>query len=129
MMTLYERYSSRATGYLLGYSEVYPPFDFGMGPHDNHAYPPMTLDLPEPPTEVRRSAAFNWIRAIPHYVVLAVYAIGAMIVAVVGWVAVLFTGAWPPAMRDFLVRVANYYYRVWAYVVMVQNDYPRFALP
>ena len=32
-------------------------------------------------------------------------------------------------MRDFLVRVSNYYYRVWTYVTMVENEYPPFGLP
>ena len=33
------------------------------------------------------------------------------------------------SMRDFLVRVANYDYRVWTYVTMVDNSYPTFGLP
>ena len=47
---------------------------------------------------------------------------------IAGWFAVLFTGAWPRAMRDFLVRLGNYGLRVWAYVVMAVTDYPRFGL-
>ena len=55
--------------------------------------------------------------------------IGAAVMAVVAWFAVLFTGRWPERMRDFLVRFANYYYRVWVYVAMVTPaPYPRFGL-
>lgn len=128
MMTMSERYTERATGFLLGWSEVYPPFDFTPGPDDNGAYPPMTLDLPAVPGPVPRSAALNILKAIPHYVVIFVYAIGAVVVAIAGWFTVLVTGAWPQSMRDFLVRFSNYYYRVWAYVTMVETQYPRFGI-
>ena len=128
MLTMYERYNTRASGFLFGYSEDYSPFDFSTGPVDNNAYPPVTLNLPEPAESTSRSAAFNLLLAIPHYVVFAVFAVGAVAVLIIGWFAVLFTGAWPKGMRDFLVRLGNYYYRVWAYVAMVETDYPRFGL-
>ena len=129
MMAMYERYSARAGGFLLGYSEIYPPFDFNADTSDNNAYPPVRLNLPSVPASVPRSAALNVLKAIPLYIVLAVYAIGAAVVAVIGWFAVLFTGSWPQGMRDFLVRVANFYYRVWTYVTMIDNSYPSFSLP
>ncbi len=129
VMVMYERYSARATGYLCGFSETYPPFDFDAEPADNGEYPPVRLELPAVPEGVLRSAALNVLKAIPHYIVLMVFFVGAAVVAVIGWFAVLFTGAWPHGMRDFLVRVSNYYYRVWTYVTMVENDYPAFGLP
>lgn len=128
MMTLYARYDARTTGYLLGFSETYPPFDFRAGGADNDAYSPIRLELPEPPDNGSRKLALNFVLAIPHYIVLIVVWIAAAVVAVVGWFAVLFTGRWPQGMRDFLVRVNNYYYRVWLYATMVETDYPRFGL-
>ena len=129
VMAMYERYNARAGGFLVGYSETYPPFDFNPTTADNNAYPPVRLALPAVPESVPRSAALNVFKAIPHYIVLIVYFVGAAVVALIGWFAVLFTGAWPMGMRDFLVRVANYYYRVWTYVTMVDNRYPTFGLP
>ena len=129
VLVMYERYNARAGGFLLGYSETYPPFDFTTAGTDNDAYPPVRLTLPVVPASVPRSAVLNVLKAIPHYFVLMIYFIGAAAVAVVGWFAVLFTGAWPKGMRDFLVRVNNYYLRVWTYVAMVENDYPPFGLP
>jgi hypothetical protein len=128
VMVMHERYSQRATGFFVGWSEVYPPFDFDLGVRDNGAYPPIQLNLPEPPEETPRSAAFNFILAIPHYIVIGLIGIAAALVAIIGWFAVLFTGRWPEGMRDFLVRYANYYLRVWTYVAMVNTDYPRFGL-
>jgi hypothetical protein len=129
VMAMYERYSARAGGFLIGYSATYPPFDFNTSTADNNAYPQVRLELPSVPASVPRSAALNVLKAIPHYIVLMVFFIGAAVVAVLGWFAVLFTGAWPQGMRDFLVRVSNYYYRIWTYVTMVENDYPAFGLP
>ena len=129
VMAMYERYNARASGFLIGYSETYAPFDFDTTTSGNNAYPPVRLVLPEVPESVPRSAAFNVLLAIPHYFVLMIFFIGAGVVAVIGWFAVLFTGAWPQGMRDFLVRVSNYYYRVWTYVTMVENGYPKFGLP
>ena len=129
VMVMYERYNARSGGFLVGYSETYPPFDFDTKATDNNAYPPVRLELPEVPEPVERSAALNVLKAIPHYIVLMVYFVGVGVVAVIGWFAVLFTGAWPKGMRDFTVRVSNYYYRVWTYVTMVQNEYPGFGLP
>ncbi|MEQ1734852.1 MAG: DUF4389 domain-containing protein [Rhodoglobus sp.] len=129
VMAMYERYSARAGGFLIGYTETYPPFDFGTDTADNNAYPSIRLVLPAVPESVPRSAALNVLTAIPHYIVLMIYFVGAAAVALIGWFAVLFTGAWPEGMRDFLVRVGNYYYRVWTFVTMVENDYPKFGLP
>ena len=127
-LAMNERYQQRANGFLIGYSEIYPPFDFDTGSADNGAYPPIRLDLPSPPESTSRVAALNFLLAIPHYIVFSVIAIGAVVVAILGWFAVLFTGSWPQGMRDFLVRFSNYYLRIWAYVVMVETKYPRFGL-
>ena len=129
VMVMYERYDIRTVGYLVGVSEVYPPFDFDTGSDDDGAYPPVRLTLPPVPTEVPRRAAWNVLAAIPPYLVLCVFAVAAFAVAIAGWFAVLFTGRWPVGMRAFVVRVANYGYRVWTYVVMVDRTYPRFGLP
>jgi hypothetical protein len=129
IMVMYERYNARAGGFLVGFSQVYPPFEFSTSSADGNGYPPIRLNLPSVPESAPRSSALNVLKAIPHYIVLMVFFIACGVVAVIGWFAVLFTGAWPKGMRDFLVRVSNYWYRVWAYVVMVQNDYPKFGLP
>ncbi len=129
VMAMYERYNTRATGFLLGFTEIYAPFDFNTGGADNGAYPPISLRLPEPPETMERKRAFNIFLAIPHYIVIAIFGIAAAVVAILGWFAVLFTGRWPEGMRAFLVRFSNYYYRVWTYAAMIENQYPRFGLP
>ncbi len=129
MMVMYERYNARASGFLLGHSEIYAPFDFDTGTSDNGAYPPVRLELPASLEEVSRAKVLNIFLAIPHYIVLMVYGLAAFGALIVAWFAVLFTGTWPAGLRAFVVRVSNYYYRVWTYVVMVDNEYPKFGLP
>jgi hypothetical protein len=129
MLVMYERYNARAGGFLVGWSERYPPFEFTTDAIDNNGYPPIRLNLPPAPESLQRSAVLNVFKAIPHYLLLMIFLVGAAAVAVVGWFTVLFTGAWPAAMRGFLVRVSNYQFRIWTYVVMADNEYPRFGLP
>ena len=66
--------------------------------------------------------ALNVILAIPHYVVLFFYAITAIVVAVIGWFTVLFTGRWPQGMRYYLVRVSNDRCRAYLYTTMVNTS-------
>jgi Domain of unknown function (DUF4389) len=135
MMAMYERYNARAGGFLLGWSEAYPPFDFdtstGMtgAAGDKGAYPPVRLTLPAVPETAPRGAALNVLKAIPLYVVMMVYGFAAAVVAIAAWFAVLFTGMWPVGMRTFLIRVNNFWFGVWTYVTMVTDRYPSFALP
>ncbi len=128
LLIMFQRYETRAGAFLLGFTEQYAPFDFDTGTTDNGIYPPIRLNVPEPPESTSRVAALNWILAFPHYIVMAVYGIVAMFVLVIGWFAVLFTGAWPHGMRDFLVKFGNYYMRIWVYVAMVETKYPKFGL-
>jgi hypothetical protein len=129
MMVMYERYNARASGFLVGWSETYPPFEFSTDTADNNGYPGIRLNLPTVPEAVPRSAVLNLFKAIPHFIVLLVFYIGAVVVAIISWFAVLFTGRWSEGRRSFLVRVSNYQFRIWTYVTMVENDYPKFGLP
>jgi hypothetical protein len=126
-LVMVTRYEARAVGFLLGFSERYPPFDFDTGPGDNGVYPPVRLDVPAPPETTPRRAALNCVLAVPHYFAIVVYGLVAAVIMIIGWFAVLFTGAWPTRSRDYLVKLGNYYMRVWLYVTMVETRYPRFG--
>lgn len=128
ILAMYERYAARAGGFLFGYTEEYPPFDFNNTPADNNAYPPIRVNLPEAPPETSRVAALNFILAIPHYIWLMIVGIAAGFVFLIAWFAVLFTAKWPEGMRDFVVRYWNYWLRIFAYVAMVDPAYPSFKI-
>lgn len=71
----------------------------------------------------------KWFLAIPHYVVLFFLDIGAVVVIVVAWFAILFTGRHPRGLFDFLVGVGRWHNRVVAYAwILVTDRYPPFRL-
>src|SRR5437588_688316 len=70
----------------------------------------------------------QWLLAIPHYVVALALAIAAVGAVIIGFFAVLFTGQFPLGPRDFIVKAWRYGLRVQAYVGLLTDQYPPFAL-
>jgi len=71
----------------------------------------------------------KWLLAVPHYVVLFFLWIAALVVVVVAWFAILFTGRYPRGMFDFVEGVIRWNNRVIAYAwVLVTDRYPPFRL-
>ena len=71
----------------------------------------------------------KWLLATPHYVVLFLLCIGAVVAVVVAWFAVLFTGRYPRAIFDFVEGVLRWGLRVEAYACLLITDrYPPFSL-
>jgi hypothetical protein len=60
--------------------------------------------------------------------VLLALGIAAMFVVIAGFFAVLVTGKYPEGARDFLVGVYRYNLRVQAYIGLLTDQYPPFAL-
>ena len=66
---------------------------------------------------------------IPHVIVLAVLALGALITVLVAWFAILFTGRYPQALFNYVVGVGRWALRVQAYATLLVTDqYPPFRL-
>jgi hypothetical protein len=71
----------------------------------------------------------KWFLAIPHYVVLFFLTIGAVVVVIVAWFAILFTGRYPRGLFDYVVGVIRWHNRVTAYaLILVTDQYPPFRL-
>ena len=71
----------------------------------------------------------KWLLAAPHYVVLAVLYVGAVVAVVIAWFAILFTGRFPRPIFDYLVGVGRWTNRVTAYAFLLMTDqYPPFRL-
>jgi hypothetical protein len=109
--------------------EEYPPFTFDMTPTDPGDQPRVRVDIaPQLEDRNRLTVAFRLILAIPQIIVLAVLVIAACVVIVIGFFAVLFTGKWPAGLRDFLLSVVRWSIRVQAYLALLTDEYPPFAL-
>jgi Domain of unknown function (DUF4389) len=122
------RYSWRAQSYQYFMREPYPPFDFEMTVDDDGLDPPTRL-IARAETENRNrlTVFFRGLLVIPQFVALFFVAIAASIASIIGWFAVLITGAWPQGLRDFLVGFQRWSMRVLAYSLLLTDEYPPFS--
>jgi hypothetical protein len=126
---MYMRYYVR-TGLFAGFlREEYPPFDFTMTPADPGTDPRARVDVaPQLEGRNRLTVAFRLILAIPQLIAFAVLMIANLFVLLIAFFAVLFTGRWPAGLREFTVGVMRWFLRLEAYMFLLTDDYPPFAL-
>lgn len=117
------RYSSRLGAYLFLLTDRYPSTEDKQAVNLNIDFPNVKKDLN------RWLPLVKWLLAIPHYVVLAVLSVAALVVTVVAWFAILFTGKYPKSLFEFVVGVGRWGVRVTAYAFLLTTDkYPPFSL-
>ena len=126
---MYLRYSVRVSVFAGFLTEEYPPFDFTMTPADPGTDPRVRVDIvPQLEQRNRLTVFFRLILAIPQFLVIAVLGIAVWAVYVIAFFAVLFTGHWPQGLRNFAVGFMRWVLRVEAYLLLLTDDYPPFAL-
>ncbi len=117
------RFSARVGAYAALLTDQYPSTVDEQAVHLEIDYPDVQNDLN------RWMPLVKWFLAIPHYVVLAVLASVAVILVIIAWFAILFTGRYPRGLFDFVVGVMRYGLRVQAYVTFLVTDRdPPFSL-
>jgi hypothetical protein len=116
------RFSARVYVYLALLDDRYPSTDEEQAVHLNFPYP-------DAAQLNRWLPLVKWLLAIPHYIVLFFFAIGALIAIIVAWFAILFTGTYPRSLFDYVVGVLRWGNRVTAYAfALVTDQYPPFSL-
>ena len=71
---------------------------------------------------------FGWAYiGIPHGIILALYGFAVVIVAIIAWFAVLFTGKYPEGMYNFIEGYFRWQWRVQAYWMFMTDKYPPFS--
>lgn len=120
------RFSARAYGWIIGITDVYPPFE---------------LD-PEYPIDVRSekptapSTGWAWagvfllkfVVLIPHFIALAFVAVAMVLSVWFGYFVVLFTGSLPVGIQDFAAGTLQWGYRVTGFLYGLSDEYPKFSL-
>ena len=122
------RYEWRSVSYALALHGTYPPFDFQPSAGDDAEIPFTTVNFTYPGEMSRWKPLYKWLLAVPHYVVMLALAVASIFVILFGFAAVVVTGSYPVGARDFLVGVYRYGLRVQAYVGLLTDTYPPFAV-
>jgi hypothetical protein len=119
----FARFAARVGAYLVLLTDQYPSTVDEQSVHLEIDYPDVEQDLN------RFLPLVKWLLAIPHFIVLAVLAIGAFFAIIIAWFAVLFTGRYPRGLFDYVVGVGRWGLRVQAYAFLLVTDrYPLFSL-
>ena len=117
------RFSARVGAYLCLLTDQYPSTVDEQSVHLEIDYPDVKKDLN------RWLPLVKWFLAIPHYIILAFLAVGAVFAVLFAWFGILFAGHYPKGLFDFVVGVGRWGLRVNAYAfLLVTDQYPPFSL-
>lgn len=117
------RFSNRVLAYVTLMDDTYPSTDDEQSVH-------LELDYPDAERDLNRWLPLvKWLLAIPHVIILFFLFIPTVIVVIIAWFAILFTGRYPRSLFDFVEGVIAWGNRVTAYAVVMATDrYPPFQL-
>jgi hypothetical protein len=117
------RFENRVAAYLFLLRDEYPSTDEEQQVHLSFPYPDARNDLN------RWLPLVKWLLAIPHLIILVFLALAALVVVIIAWFAILFTGRYPEGLFDFVVGVMRWGNRVQGYAfVLITDRYPPFSL-
>jgi hypothetical protein len=117
------RFANRVGIYVALMDDRYPSTDEQQSVRLDFAHPDAQQELN------RWLPLVKWFLAIPHYVVLFFLYIAAVVLVIVVWFAILFTGRYPRGIFDYVEGVIRWHNRVLGYAfVLVTDQYPPFRL-
>ena len=117
------RFMTRVDVYFWLLNDIYPSTDEEQYVHLDLQYPDVEKDLN------RWLPLVKWFLAIPHYIILFFLAIAVLVMWIVTWFIILFTGRYPKGIFDFVVGVFRWSLRVTAYAfILITDRYPPFSL-
>ena len=120
----YLRMINRVNGFHYLLTDEYPPF----GGADAPEYP-IRIGVPEPLDNYSRmKALFRLIIGIPVMILAWVQSLILLVVTVIAWFAILFTGKHPVGLFNPGRSAMAYLTRASAYFLLITEDWPPFSL-
>jgi len=117
------RFANRVGVYLALMDDRYPSTEDEQSVHLDFPYPDAREGLN------RWLPLVKWLLAIPHYLVLFILYVGAILAVIGAWFAILFTGRYPRSIFDYVEGVVRWHNRVVCYaLILVTDEYPPFQL-
>jgi Domain of unknown function (DUF4389) len=117
------RFTNRVGTYFALMSDRYPSTDEQQWVRLEFPYPDAKRELN------RWLPLVKWFLAIPHYIVLFFLYIAVIVVVIVAWFAILFTGRYPRGIFGFVEGVIRWHNRVVGYAfILITDRYPPFSL-
>jgi hypothetical protein len=117
------RFTNRVGTYVALMNDRYPSTDERQWVELDFPYPDAKRDLN------RWLPLVKWFLAIPHYIVLFFLYLAVIVVVIVAWFAILFTGRYPRGIFDFVEGVIRWHNRVVGYAfILVTDRYPPFSM-
>lgn len=89
---------------------------------------PVLVAVAGPAAQRRATVAIRFILVVPHFLALCFLGIAAFAVVVIGWLGALVTGRLPRFAATYLSGYLRWYSRVGAYLLLLTDEYPPFAL-
>lgn len=117
------KFATRVFSYLILLTDEYPSTDQDQAVH-------IEIPYPDAKNELRRGMPLiKWFLAIPHVFILCFLYVAVVVITIMSWFSILFTGNYPKGLFKFVVGVMRWSLRVNAYAVLLTTDkYPPFSL-
>lgn len=117
------KFATRVFSYLVLLTDEYPSTDQDQAVH-------IEIPYPDAKNELRRGMPLiKWFLAIPHVFILCFLYVAVVVITIMSWFSILFTGNYPKGLFKFVVGVMRWSLRVNAYAVLLTTDkYPPFSL-
>jgi hypothetical protein len=117
------RFINRVGVYFALMDDRYPSTEDAQSVSLEISYPNAEADLN------RWLPLVKWLLAIPHYIVLFFLYLGAIVLVIIAWVAILVTGRYPRGIFDYVEGVIRWHNRVVGYAfILITDRYPPFQL-
>jgi hypothetical protein len=115
------RWQARTLAYVMLFVDTHPPFG-----DDDY---PTGIEVTNPSIpRSRATIAVRLLLAVPHCALGFFLMIGWGVTTAIAWFTILFTGSYPASLLPFSTGVMRWLLRVEAYLLLLVDEYPPFAL-